>query len=159
MCVVAECRLDAHLAAQATGALPKADTPIQLAQSILTAMRQHPRNHPHTPPQETAPGTDAATPGEASTSQSEAGPEQPGSTAAQASTGTEGSDTMSGAASPSDTAQQAGTAAPGTVEQAGPGFSKTMALRRLHWKNTLLAEVLYLVNVYKVRVSELCYTP
>jgi hypothetical protein len=28
-----------------------------------------------------------------------------------------------------------------------------MALRRLHWKNTLLAEVLYLLNVYKVGVS------
>lgn len=29
-------------------------------------------------------------------------------------------------------------------------FSRTMALRRLHWKNTLLAEFLYLINVYKV---------
>lgn len=31
-------------------------------------------------------------------------------------------------------------------------FSKTMALRRLHWRNTLLAEALYLVNVAKVGV-------
>ena len=31
------------------------------------------------------------------------------------------------------------------------GFSRTMALRRLHWCNSLLAEVMYLVNVYKVR--------
>lgn len=28
-----------------------------------------------------------------------------------------------------------------------------MALRRLHWQNSLLAELLYLVNVYKVRVG------
>lgn len=31
-------------------------------------------------------------------------------------------------------------------------FSKTMALRRLHWKNSLLAELLYAVNVFKVCV-------
>lgn len=32
------------------------------------------------------------------------------------------------------------------------GFSRAMALRRLHWKNSLLGELLYLVNVSKVRV-------
>ena len=32
---------------------------------------------------------------------------------------------------------------------AGPGFSRAMALRRLHWKNSLLGEALYLVNVAK----------
>jgi hypothetical protein len=32
-----------------------------------------------------------------------------------------------------------------------PAFSTAMALRRLHWKNSLLGEVLYLVNVFKVR--------
>lgn len=31
------------------------------------------------------------------------------------------------------------------------GFSRAMALRRLHWKNSLLGELLYLVNVSKVR--------
>lgn len=31
-------------------------------------------------------------------------------------------------------------------------FSRAMALRRLHWKNSLLGELLYLVNVSKVRV-------
>ncbi|KAF5841144.1 hypothetical protein DUNSADRAFT_14147 [Dunaliella salina] len=30
-----------------------------------------------------------------------------------------------------------------------PGFSKTMALRRLHWQNSLLGEVMYMVNLYK----------
>ena len=34
-------------------------------------------------------------------------------------------------------------------EPAGPGFSRAMALRRLHWKNSLLGEALYLVNVAK----------
>lgn len=29
------------------------------------------------------------------------------------------------------------------------GFSRAMALRRLHWKNTLLAELLYTVNICK----------
>lgn len=29
-------------------------------------------------------------------------------------------------------------------------FSKTMALRRLHWKNSVLAELLYTVNIFKV---------
>jgi hypothetical protein len=29
-------------------------------------------------------------------------------------------------------------------------FSRAMALRRLHWKNSLLGELLYLVNVSKV---------
>lgn len=29
-------------------------------------------------------------------------------------------------------------------------FSMAMALRRLHWRNTMLAEVLYTVNLYKV---------
>ncbi|KAI8476199.1 MAG: hypothetical protein J3K34DRAFT_365238 [Monoraphidium minutum] len=32
---------------------------------------------------------------------------------------------------------------------AAPGFSRAMALRRLHWKNSLLGEVLYLINVAK----------
>jgi hypothetical protein len=35
------------------------------------------------------------------------------------------------------------------------GFSKAMALRRLHWRNSLLGELLYAVNVAKVR-SQLC---
>eukprot|EP00879_Flechtneria_rotunda_P031624 GHRR01034565.1.p3 GENE.GHRR01034565.1~~GHRR01034565.1.p3 ORF type:complete len:108 (+),score=11.67 GHRR01034565.1:383-706(+) len=29
------------------------------------------------------------------------------------------------------------------------GFSRAMALRRLHWKNNLLGEVLYIINVVK----------
>lgn len=39
------------------------------------------------------------------------------------------------------------------AEEGAPArnFSVAMALRRLHWKNSLLAEVLYLVNIYKVR--------
>lgn len=42
-------------------------------------------------------------------------------------------------------------------------FSMTMALRRLHWKNTMLAELLYTLNLYKVgkatavRQSLCCY--
>jgi len=32
-------------------------------------------------------------------------------------------------------------------------FSRAMALRRLHWKNSLLGELLYLVNVSKVGVQ------
>lgn len=31
------------------------------------------------------------------------------------------------------------------------GFSRAMALRRLHWRNSLLGELLYAVNVAKVR--------
>lgn len=31
------------------------------------------------------------------------------------------------------------------------GFSRAMALRRLHWRNSPLAELLYAVNLYKVR--------
>jgi hypothetical protein len=30
------------------------------------------------------------------------------------------------------------------------GFSRAMALRRLHWRNSLLGELLYAVNVAKV---------
>jgi hypothetical protein len=30
------------------------------------------------------------------------------------------------------------------------GFSKAMALRRLHWRNSLLGELLYTINVAKV---------
>jgi len=30
-----------------------------------------------------------------------------------------------------------------------PGFSKTMALRRLHWQNSLLGEIMYMVNLFK----------
>jgi hypothetical protein len=31
------------------------------------------------------------------------------------------------------------------------GFSKAMTLRRLHWRNSLLGELLYTINVAKVR--------
>jgi hypothetical protein len=36
-------------------------------------------------------------------------------------------------------------------EPSQPAFSRTMAFRRLHWKNSLLGEVLYYVNISKVR--------
>jgi len=35
-------------------------------------------------------------------------------------------------------------------EEAAPGFSKAMALRRLHWKNCVLGEALYMLNIFKV---------
>jgi hypothetical protein len=33
------------------------------------------------------------------------------------------------------------------------GFSRAMALRRLHWRNSPLAEALYALNLYKVRAT------
>ena len=32
-----------------------------------------------------------------------------------------------------------------------PAFSKAMAFRRLHWKNNLLGELLYYINISKVK--------
>jgi len=45
--------------------------------------------------------------------------------------------------------QQAAGSSSGEAAAAPVTFSKTMALRRLHWQNSLLGEALYLVNVYK----------
>ena len=40
----------------------------------------------------------------------------------------------------------------------GQTFSRTMALRRLHLKNSVLGELLYAVNIYKVRCAAIiCY--
>jgi hypothetical protein len=37
------------------------------------------------------------------------------------------------------------------------GFSKAMTLRRLHWRNSLLGELLYTINVAKVRGERLVH--
>jgi hypothetical protein len=58
-----------------------------------------------------------------------------------------GGDAGAGASSPA-------AAATGGSEDQPAAFSRAMALRRLHWKNTLLGEVLYLINIAKVGFLE-----
>ncbi|KIY98011.1 hypothetical protein MNEG_9954 [Monoraphidium neglectum] len=42
-----------------------------------------------------------------------------------------------------------GTALAVVELEQGPGFSRAMALRRLHWRNSLLGEILYAINIAK----------
>ena len=71
---------------------------------------------------------------------------------ARAASGSSASTSSSGGTSSTSASSSGGgetDGGSGSGEPAGPGFSRAMALRRLHWKNSLLGEALYLVNVAK----------
>lgn len=90
-----------------------------------------------------------------------AGPSPSSSDSSSSETQSSGTDASSSSTSSSSSegVQREGSSSSSQSTQRGSsGFSRTMALRRLHWQNSLVGEIMYAVNLYKVRFCcDVCF--